>query len=165
MIQNEVITRTLNELLRINNDRLSGYQIAASDTKDEGLKVIFSSMYNESVNFAETLAAYIREAGEIPANEGTLVGILHQAWLNFKAAVVGNDRNGILSSCEFGDEAAIEAYQAALEVEDIQANAEIKGVLLGQKGSIEQSLKVIQSLHHSQAANTYEQETMKLMEE
>jgi len=165
MNDNEVKTRVLNELLRLNNDRLSGYQIAASDTKDEDLKVIFSSMYNESVNFAETLAAYVREMGETPANEGTLAGTLHQAWLNFKAAIVGNDRNAILSSCEFGDQAAIEAYEAALEVDDIQATEEIKGVLLGQKAGIEQSLKVIQSLHHSQSSNKDEQETMKLMQE
>ena len=48
--------------------------------------------------------------------EGTRVtGKFFRAWMDVKAALTGNDRHQILSSCEFGEDKAQEAYDSALE--------------------------------------------------
>lgn len=136
----------LNGLVQINNDRIAGYHLATNETKQEDLNLLFTSMLNESINYAETLAAYIKEMGGEPAVSGTTTGAIHQAWLKFKEAITGNDQTALLESCKFGDQAAIEAYETALGEEHILQNEELKGVLLRQQSDIQSSLKTLQTL-------------------
>jgi uncharacterized protein (TIGR02284 family) len=145
--ENQKIISVLNGLVQINNDRIAGYHQASQETKDSDLEQFFTSMLNESVNFAENLEAYIKELGGQPTVSRTAKGKIHQAWLNFKAALPGNDREGLLSSCEFGDKAAIEVYEAALKTKEIQRHEELTGVLLRQKVTIENSIEIIKTLH------------------
>ena len=42
------VTQVLNGLLKINNDRIEGYQNAAGGTCESDLKTIFTSMADES---------------------------------------------------------------------------------------------------------------------
>lgn len=162
--QNIALIEALNGLIRINNDRISGYQQAAKETKDEDLQVLFSSMLNESVNFAENLAGYVRELGGQPTMEGTIGGNIHQTWLNFKSALMGHDRDAILNSCEFGDKTAIEAYQAAMKLETVQYHTELQGVLLRQCANLQSSLKIIESVNIRMKSNDAERETLEKME-
>lgn len=152
----------LNGLVQINNDRITGYHQAAHETKQEDLEQLFTSMLNESVNFAETLSAYIKEMGGEPAVSGTATGAIHQAWLRFKEALTGNDRTALLESCEFGDKAAIEAYETALHAEVIQQDEELKGVLLRQQTDIQSSVKIIQTLTPRINTTQAEQAALKL---
>lgn len=158
----EKVVDILNGLLHINNDRIAGYHQAAQEIKDEDLQIVFSTMLNESVNFAENLAAYIRDMGAEPTTKGTIGGNIHQAWLNLKAAIVGNDRAAILASCEFGDSSALQTYDEALATEEIYNNEELRGVLQRQRENLENSLKIIQSISTSTQYNKAEQETLKI---
>ncbi|MFN8346588.1 MAG: PA2169 family four-helix-bundle protein [Spirosomataceae bacterium] len=162
--KNQKVIDVLNELVRINNDRIAGYHLASQNTKDLDLEQLFTSMLNESVNFAETLEAYIQEMGGKPTGSGTTKGKIHQVWLNVKAAIVGNDRVGLLSSCEFGDKAAVEAYQAAVKVKEMEQNEEISGVLLRQQANIESSLKIIQALNPRTKSTQAEMKALKLIQ-
>lgn len=145
--KNQKIVDILNGLVQINNDRIVGYHQASQETKDTDLEQLFTSMLNESINFAENLEAYIKELGGQSTSKGTTKGKIHQAWLNFTAALLGNDRDALLTSCEFGDKAAIEAYEAALQTKEIQQHEELSGVLLRQQENIESSIKIIKTLH------------------
>ncbi|WP_428653152.1 ferritin-like domain-containing protein [Runella sp.] len=162
---NQNVINTLNELVQINNDRIAGYHQASHETKDGDLEQLFTSMLNESVNFAETLGAYIREMGGEPATGGTTGGHIHQAWLDFKTALTGNNRIGLLESCEFGDKSAIEAYITALKEEAIQQDEELKGVLFRQQAAIESSLKIIQTLTPRTNSTQAEQAALKIQQQ
>ena len=159
-VTNEAIADTLNGLVKINNNRVEGYQKVAEEIKDESLRVVFENMMNESVNFAETLGSYVQDFGGTPATEGTLAGIIHKGWLNVKDAIMGSDREALLESCEFGDKAAIEAYETALATDVMAQQPELRGVLNGQKSSLEQSLRVIQSINRSKTNTEAERETL-----
>jgi uncharacterized protein (TIGR02284 family) len=161
--KNQKIITILNGLVQINNDRIAGYHQASQETKDSELEQFFTSMLNESVNFAENLEAYIKDLGGQPTVSGTAKGKIHQAWLNFKAALPGNNREELLSSCEFGDKAAIEAYEAALQIKEIRQNEEITGVLLRQQASIESSIEIIKTLHPRITDTETEQNTFNLI--
>lgn len=159
---NQTVIDILNGLVQINNDRITGYHQATHETTQEDLEQLFTSMLNESVNFAETLAAYIKEMGGEPAVSGTATGAIHQAWLRFKEALTGNDRTALLESCEFGDKAAIEAYEAALQNDAVQQNEELKGVLVRQQSDIQSSLKILQTLTPRTNTTQAEQDALKL---
>ncbi len=152
----------LNGLIQINNDRIAGYHQASLETKDGDLEQLFTSRLNESINFSETLSAYIKEMGGEPALGGTTGGIIHRSWLNFKAALQQQDRTALLESCEFGDKSAIEAYENALNEGSILANEELKGVLLRQQADIQSSLKIIQTLTPRTNSTQAEQDALKL---
>ena len=113
----------LNDLIVINNDRVEGYETASKETEDAGLKTLFAALQATSQNnLMELRAAVTRLGGEV--EEGTrTTGKFFRVWMDVKAALTGNDRGGILNSCEFGEDKALEAYQNALEDrEDLDAD-------------------------------------------
>ncbi len=152
-IKNEAVADVLNGLIKINNDRITGYKLVETDMIGQTLQGTFESMMNESVNFAENLGPYVRDFGGTPATDGTLAGSIHQGWINVKTAILGKDREAILNSCEFGDKAAIEAYEAALQTDEIKNHAELSSVLVRQRASLAQSLRVIENINRQHATN------------
>jgi uncharacterized protein (TIGR02284 family) len=153
--QYDILVAGLNQLIEINYSRIDGYKKASEDIDGGDLKGLFQGMVNESNGFADDLAEHVEKFHGEPTTEKTFMGKIHQVWLDFKASISSNNRETILSSCEFGDKAAIEAYEAVLKLDKVDASPELTQLLLAQKSSIEESLKIIQSLrisqHHAQA--------------
>ena len=146
----ENMVTALNGLISINNDRLEGFRKAAADTYDTGLKTMLDRMGKESQDFNDKLAEIVTKYGETPNDGQTLAGKVHQGWLEFKAKLFGRDRDAILSSCEFGEGAAVEAYDAALKLDKIQALPEVNGLLMSQRQTVFDSLQVVKSMRGDQ---------------
>lgn len=158
--QYDVLLTALNELIEINYSRVDGYRKAADDIDGGDLKGLFQGMVNESEHFADQLSSHVEKFGGEPATGSTFTGKIHQAWLDFKAAVSSNNRETILSSCEFGDQAAITAYDTALALDKVQASPDFMSLLHAQRSSIQESLKVIQSLKNSEHHAKSEQDVL-----
>ena len=110
------LTEVLNDLIRINNDRVTGYEKAADESKDVDvdLQAIFHKMADESRKYVAELSSRVTEiGGEIETGQ-TGLGKLYQAWMDVKATFTGKDRHAILASCEYGEDAAQKAYRDAL---------------------------------------------------
>jgi len=107
----------LNDLVKINNDRVAGFEKAAENLEEEdnGLRPVFNKLAGESRDNAALLAEKARQFnGETP--EGTSVsGSIHRAWLDVKSTFTGNDLESILDECERGEDAIKAAYKSALE--------------------------------------------------
>jgi uncharacterized protein (TIGR02284 family) len=65
MQTNEKLNEVLNDLVRINNDRITGYEKAADETKDIelDLKAIFHKMADESRKYVSKLNGEISKYG------------------------------------------------------------------------------------------------------
>ena len=113
----------LNDLIEINNDRVVGYEKAATQADDADLKSIFLANAAQSKKFAEELKALVIRQGAEPAKDTTFRGKIYRIWMDVKATFGGDDRKGVLSSCEFGEDAAQRAYKAALEDKDLLAES------------------------------------------
>ena len=113
----------LNDLIEINNDRVEGYEKAAAQADDADLKSIFNSNAAESRKFAEELKQLVNKEGGEPAQDTTFRGKIYRTWMDVKATFGGDSRKGVLSSCEFGEDAAQRAYKTALEDKDLPAEA------------------------------------------
>lgn len=127
MQNSEQTVEVLNDLIKINNDRIEGYQRAISEAKDLDidLKATFEGMVRESEQYKQELVALVQKnAGDV--EEGTTTaGKIYRAWMDVKATFTGSDRKTILDSCEFGEDAAQRAYEAAMAAKDdlmIEAN-------------------------------------------
>ena len=115
MEQNEKTISLLNGLIEINNDRIEGYERAAKETDDADLKSLFTSMADESRGHRSELISEVIGLGGTPAEGTTTSGKVYRAWMDIKAALTAKDRHAIIGSCEFGEDAALEAYDDALE--------------------------------------------------
>ncbi|MDQ1086848.1 MULTISPECIES: PA2169 family four-helix-bundle protein [unclassified Siphonobacter] len=142
----EKLIDDLDNLVKINNDRTHGYQLASQDIEDLDLKSLFSTFVKESESFADQLGEIVKHYGQTPSDSGTTAGKLHQTWLDLKAKIVGKDRESILSSCQTGDKTAIEAYETVLDHEKVKALPEVYALLSSHREVIQQDLLLIESL-------------------
>ena len=107
---------TIKDLIVINNDRYEGYKTAAEETKDADLKSLFTEFSLQSKGYSQELRKFLPDAESQPDNNETKnSGKLFRVWMDLKAAVTGNDRKAILSSCEYGEDHAKKHYKDALE--------------------------------------------------
>ncbi|MBO0948086.1 ferritin-like domain-containing protein [Fibrella forsythiae] len=147
MIKNEEIVEDLNDLVKINNDRIQGYLKAVEDTEDTQLDHLFNEMIVQSQNFRSQLADHIVRIDGTAVSEATSTDTsskIHRAWIDIKTAITGKDRDTVLSSVEFGENAAVEAYEEAIEEDKIPAY--IKEDLSAQLTKLKESRDKIVSL-------------------
>lgn len=120
--QNQQVT-VLNDLIRINNDRIEGYHKASENLKDANteLRSVFNQFAMDSQANKEELTEQIRRLGGNSEEGTTMSGKIYRAWMDVKATFGGSDAESILKSCEGGEEAARNAYKGALESDSLDA--------------------------------------------
>lgn len=148
--QNELIS-VLNDLIRINNDRIEGYQRAVEEAKDTDvdLKSIFHEMSDQSRKYVNELTMEVTRLGGDPASNTTMSGKVYRVWMDLKSAVTGKSRETVLENCEFGEDVAQKAYQAALE-SDAYMSTEIRQMIADQKSALKNSHDVIKKYRDMQ---------------
>ena len=106
----------LNDLIQINNDRITGYEKAIKETKpeDDDLKVLYATMIAESHRIKIALATEVQSMGAEVEQGTTTGGKIYRAWMDVKAMFAGNDRQTVLANCESGEQAVQRAYRMAL---------------------------------------------------
>jgi uncharacterized protein (TIGR02284 family) len=137
----------LNDLVKINNDRVAGFEKASEnlDGQNSGLRPIFSKLADESRDNSARLSGLARQYGG-EAEEGTSVsGTLHRAWLEVKSTFTGNDLESILNECERGEDAIKQAYRTALENAN-ELPVEVVQAISHQYGGIMEGHDLIKSL-------------------
>ena len=140
----------LNDLIEINNDRIEGYEKAAKQTDETDLKTLFTEMSTQSRQLVADLKTKVAAAGEEPAEGTTVRGKVYRTWMDLKAVFGGDDRKGILSSCEYGEDAAQKAYKEALSDDDLPAD--IRSIVAEQKSALRKSHDKIKALRDAQPA-------------
>jgi uncharacterized protein (TIGR02284 family) len=121
MKKTEKVIEVLNDLIRINKDRIEGYEKEAHEDKmtDTELRNTFYKMATESRSFVNALHAEVLRLGGAPVSKTTISGKIYLFWLdtkaNFMGGYTGNDVRSILSVCESGEDAVQRAYYEALE--------------------------------------------------
>jgi uncharacterized protein (TIGR02284 family) len=129
---------TLNDLIKINNDRVAGFEEAATDLKEDqdDLKSMFHQLAGQSRTNANQLAGYVHGQGAEPESETSVPGAIHRAWIDVKAKLGGDDRKSILAECERGEDAIKKAYRSALKPESDLTTEEKEIVRIQQTGII-----------------------------
>jgi len=133
----EKIISQLNDLVEINNDRIQGYERAIAETDDEDLTYLFTNMAANSRSYKSDLSREIVALGG-EATEGTKnSGKLFRAWMDVKAALTGKNRKEILSSCEFGEDAALGTYKTVLGEDEKVLTDDLRKLIEMQKKEIQ----------------------------
>ena len=145
-------SETLRDLIRINNDRVTGYSKAATQTDEQELQSLFSQLSQQSRQFASELRGLVSDIDKNVTDETTTAGKIYRTWMDVKATFGGDDRKGILASCEFGEDAAQKAYKQALEDDDltpdVRATVEMQKVTLRQAHDKIKMMRDRAAAHH-----------------
>lgn len=154
MQHNEELIEVLNDLVRINNDRIEGYEKAIEETKDidADLRTLFRRMADQSREAkAELIQEIQKNGGGADANSTTNSGKIYRAWMGVKATFTGKDRKSVLAACEYGEDAAQKAYNEALESE-ATLNVDARQLVVKQKATLKESHDLIKRHRDMQMA-------------
>ena len=132
-MKNEKAIDVLNDLITINNDRIEGYETASKETEEHELKTLFAQFILTSQRCKQELVNEVRTLGGEVAEGTKTSGKFFRVWMDVKAALTGKDRKAILSSCEFGEDQALDAYDEALGDGSERISANQQSMIIAQK--------------------------------
>jgi len=137
----------LNDLIRINNDRITGYEKSIEGINDIDLKATFFEYIDQSKQNVAELREHIYELGGEPTDGTTLSGKFYHAWIDVKARFAGKDKYSILSDCEYGEDVVKSAYRKALDDKElIWEDDKVISILTGQIEDLKQAHDAIKAL-------------------
>ena len=121
-MENQKTVAVLNDLLHIINDRLEGFEKVESKIweMNHDLQDNYEHMTSQSKVMKNELIDLIIARGGKPDDTASLAGGLHRAWIDIKNSVlVSGMPTATLENVLFGENAAIQAYQQALDSGDL----------------------------------------------
>src|SRR5450432_1485389 len=151
MEKSREVVEVLNDLVMINNDRITGYERAIKELKqdDSDLKSLFDEMIIESQKIKSDLAHEIQVLHGDVEKGSTEMGKIYRAWMDVKAVFTGESRHTILANCEAGEDAAQKAYKNAQETDRLPAF--LKEPLTSQQSKLRESHDEIRDLRNQYA--------------
>jgi len=135
MKTNDQTIGILNDLIKINNDRVEGYEKAVKDT----------------VGNPDLVTTFTKYAGGEPSESTTVAGKIYRVWMDLRAAVSSSERASALDLSEYGEDAAQKAYKEAL-VDSSVIPADILATITMQKTELKQAHDTIKRLRDQQHA-------------
>lgn len=146
--ESKKVIDVLNELIETNLDRIKGYETAAGHTHDSEFKSLCGEFISQSRNFKTDLEKLVKEMGGEPKTSSSASGAVYRAWMNIKSTVQGDDKKAIYGLCEFGEDAAKNAYEDAVK-KAASFNENVKSVINTQRDLIIKSHDRIHELRDS----------------
>ncbi len=152
MDQMKKTAEVLNDLIKINNDRIAGYEkaIAELPAVDVDLKALFSSLIEQSQMLKDELQQHISAWEDRVDDQTTAAGKIYRAWMDVKQAFAADDRRAVLESCEYGEDAAQKAYRQAEE--EVEISTAAKALISSQKTQLRASHDQIKQLRDREKA-------------
>lgn len=143
----------LNDLIRINNDRVTGYKRRLETILDDDLEEIFFGFICQGELNIYYLTKYIHELGGKPAGGNALSGKFYHSWTDFKLTVIKQDRSTMLDYCEYSEDVAKSVYSKVLNDEELlQSDKKLSHLLNRQYHEFKASHLLIKTLHDQAAA-------------
>ncbi|MCY1662408.1 MULTISPECIES: PA2169 family four-helix-bundle protein [Chryseobacterium] len=120
-MNNEKNVAVLNDLLNITNDRIEGFSKVEDKVWDThpALRIDYDHMVSQSQTMKNDLITHINEHGGEADNTTSTAGAFHRAWIDVKNAFSAEKDESTLENVVFGEKAAIDAYQDALDSGDL----------------------------------------------
>ncbi|MGC5745488.1 PA2169 family four-helix-bundle protein [Chryseobacterium sp. NFX27] len=126
-MKTEETVAVLNDLLHITNDRIEGFEKVEGKIWEmyPGIKDEYDRMISQSKIMKNELINLINEKNGKPEDSTSIAGALHRTWIDVKNSfTLGNLEESTLENVIFGEKAAIEAYQKALDSGDLCEKSE-----------------------------------------
>jgi uncharacterized protein (TIGR02284 family) len=109
------VIATLNELIETSRDGEKGFALAAKDSKESTLTMLFSEGEQSCRAAVAELQDQVRMLGGNPEEDGSVKAAIHRGWISLKSAASSRDSKAILEECERGEDYAKAKYADAMK--------------------------------------------------
>jgi uncharacterized protein (TIGR02284 family) len=138
------IVEVLNDLIRIENDRLSGYQSALESTYVEPhLNTVISNCIQEGIQYKTRLVDKIRQIAGNKLQDTAIPGKLYGVWTDLKVKFSNSNRKSVISSCQYNEVIALHVSNAA--VNSMELGPEICSLIQEQEKMLKRNMDVMKS--------------------
>jgi len=109
----------LNDLIRINKDRITGYRQRMATTPDDDVEELLSDLIYQSYQHIEELTYNVYDLGGNPARTNGMPGKFYHSWTDLKAFIFRETRKKLLEYCEFCEDVIKAIYQKAFNAQEL----------------------------------------------
>lgn len=148
-MNNDKNISVLNDLLHITNDRIAGFaKVADKVWVNYGdLRPTYDNMMAEAWDMKEELIDLITSKGGHPDDETSVSGAFHRTWIDIKNTFASDKAESTLENVVFGEKAAIDAFQDALNSGELCSESEaLVGKQLQQLSVYYSKFKVLEKI-------------------
>jgi len=131
----------LNDLIRINKDRITGYRQRIAMTLDDDMENLLTDMIFQSYQHIEELTYNIYKLGGKPAGIGSRTGRFYHSWIDLRALIFRETRKKMLDYCEFCEEVVKTIYQKAFSDRDMHWDKNASTILKKHLNDMENSYR------------------------
>lgn len=125
-MENSKTVSVLNDLLHIINDRLEGFEKVEGKVweKNHKLQDQYEHITSQSKIMKNEIINRITNLGGNANDSASLSGSFHRTWIDIKNSfIVGHLEESTLQNVLYGETAAIQAYQEALDSNDLDKDS------------------------------------------
>ena len=151
MKSNQNDPNILNDLIKINNDRIEGYKLAVDLANEQGegtREAVFNQLAAQSEKFIAELSPLVELAGQYATDRTKLSGELFRLWMVIRSKLSGGNMQSLLEQCERGEAAFSEVYEKAL-AEENKLSVGAKNLIqiqLSQQREAHENIKILCSI-------------------
>lgn len=141
------IENKIKEIIEKNEDAVKGFQKAAENTEDSGVKNYFEQRAEKRKLFLKTLhnATPALETGDNEI-DGSTKGSAHRTWMDVKAFFSGDNDEAMLEEAVRGDKAALSEYNEILGESLVPQR--VKEIIREQRDEIQNDLETSKILEN-----------------
>lgn len=121
MPHNDENTATLNTLIATLIDSVEGYEKSASEVDNQRYAQLFAARAQERQQAVTPLQAAVAAQGGEPEDTGSLMGMIHRAFLSLREAVSTRDDSAIIAEIEHGEYYLKDKFETALDSDTLAA--------------------------------------------
>ena len=136
---------TLNTLIETLEDGKNGFESAAGNVKDAGVKTVFHEFAQQRARLATELQAEVTRLGGAPEVSGSATAAAHRGWINLKSALGGGEKS-ILNEAERGEDITVHAYEKAMKE---KLSPDVAGVVSRQYSEVKAAHDKVKALRDS----------------
>jgi len=109
-------TQALKDLIKINSDRIGGYQTALvqSGSLDATTRDVFETIVADAMQYRQQLSQKVKQLDSDVRTNPNILGKIYLAWNDLKVTFASDTRKAIIANCLYNEEIALHAYRAAL---------------------------------------------------
>ena len=141
------VLKTLTSTL---NDSVNGYREAAEHVDADDLKDLFTTLGERRQSASAELQSEVTRLGGDADQDGTVLGHVHQGWLDLKAAVTGRDDKATVNEVERGEDYLKEKFEEALKIDSL--TGESRAVIERAYQSVREGHDRVSALKHGMEA-------------
>jgi len=140
-------TQILQDLININNDRISAYQSALKlGNIDSSIKDAINDIIADGVYYRQQLVKEVNKRDAEVKNMANILGKIYMAWNDLKVTLAANTQRAVISSCMYNEKIALHAYQAALS-KDAGISNNLLQMLEEQEDGLKKNYELLRYFH------------------